>query len=107
MPHLKCEDCRIRLSGGEAPADPSHACCPACGRQLAQADDLSELMGYQAVSAAGSRTLGYQRLARRLGHVRRIQTGLPAHPPLADPHRHAPQAHAQAQALALPPDPLA
>ena len=112
MPHLKCAECKIRLQSYESPEDGSHACCPACGRSLEPISDLAEVVGFQAVSAEGSRTFGYQRLADRLGHMRRNRIGWPAQPPLdlprwlEEPDNYAPEA--LAQALALPPsDPRA
>jgi hypothetical protein len=64
MPHLKCVSCRTRhhVPGGRA--DPIADRCPGCGSAFQPVDDLSELVGFRAITARDSPQEG---LVERLG----------------------------------------
>ena len=48
MPHFSCPPCKIRLHA-QAP-DPDRPECPQCGAELDRVGNLSQLVGYRAVT---------------------------------------------------------
>ena len=55
MPHLKCVSCRTRHYG----AEPVEEVCPDCGSAFEPVTDLSELVGFRAISAPDDRQQGF------------------------------------------------
>jgi hypothetical protein len=64
MPHLKCIRCRIRYYTAGDRGDPIEDLCPGCGSPFEPVGDLSELVGFRAVT---TRDEPQQGLVERLG----------------------------------------
>ena len=50
MPHYKCDRCRTRLYTAAGPADPAGDLCSGCGSPLERVGDLTEIVGFKAVT---------------------------------------------------------
>jgi hypothetical protein len=64
MPHLKCVTCRTRYYTPGDPTDPISDLCPSCGCAFVPVGELSELVGFRAItardgSAAGTSSQGF------------------------------------------------
>ena len=64
MPHLKCVTCRTRHHTPGGPVDPIADLCPGCGSAFEAVADLSELVGFRAITARDGPQQG---LVERLG----------------------------------------
>ena len=51
MPHLKCVTCKTRYYTPGDRADPIRDLCPSCGCMFVPVDELSELVGFRAITA--------------------------------------------------------
>jgi hypothetical protein len=51
MPHFKCTVCKTRLHSPAIPDDSVGHLCPGCGSLLEPVSDLSEIVGFQAITA--------------------------------------------------------
>ena len=63
MPHLKCVTCRTRYYTPGSGSDPIEDLCPGCGSAFEPVGDLSELVGFRAITI---RDGPQQRLVERL-----------------------------------------
>jgi hypothetical protein len=50
LPHFKCVTCRTRLYDGGRPADLTGDPCPGCGVALEPVSELTELVGFRAIT---------------------------------------------------------
>ena len=64
MPHLKCVSCRTRSYTPGGAADQIEDLCPGCGSAFEPVSDLSELVGFRAITARDGPQRG---LVERLG----------------------------------------
>jgi hypothetical protein len=64
MPHLKCIRCRTRYYTPGDRADPIEDLCPGCGSPFEPVGELSELVGFRAITARDAPQHG---LVERLG----------------------------------------
>lgn len=64
MPHLKCVTCRTRYYTPGGRVDPIEDRCPLCGSAFERVAELSELVGFRAITARDGPQRG---LVERLG----------------------------------------
>jgi hypothetical protein len=64
VPHLKCSRCRARCYVPGDRAGPIEDLCPGCGSPFEPVGDLSELVGFRAITARDAPQRG---LVQRLG----------------------------------------
>jgi hypothetical protein len=64
MPHFKCVTCRTRYYTPGGRVDPIEDRCPGCGSAFEPVGDLSELVGFRAITARDGPQQG---LVERLG----------------------------------------
>jgi hypothetical protein len=64
MPHLKCVGCRTRYYTPGRRADPIEDLCPFCGAAFEPVAELTELVGFRAITARDGPQRG---LVERLG----------------------------------------
>jgi hypothetical protein len=113
MPHFKCLACKTRLYSAAGPGDLVGDLCPSCGSLLEPVGELTEIVGFRAItdrdSAANDRPPGTnQRIADRVGdfYARReailAQARLDAERWVDDGGSFSPEAVAEAMALPTP-----
>jgi hypothetical protein len=51
VPHLKCVNCKTRYSTPGGATDPIEHLCLGCGSAFVPVDELSELVGFRAITA--------------------------------------------------------
>jgi hypothetical protein len=96
MPHLKCVRCRTRYYTPDDRAGPIEDLCPGCGSPFEPVGDLSELVGFRAVT---TRDEPQQGLVERLGGLLDRRAREQAH---RDRRRDHDDDVAIAEAVALP-----
>jgi hypothetical protein len=112
MPHFKCAGCKTRLYSSAAPADRVGDLCPGCGSLLEPVHDLTEIVGFQSITARGraaddGRPRRHQRTAGRVDLLRlreaiRARASRDSGRRVEDGAGFSPEAVAEAVALPIP-----